>query len=114
MSGLIESGRQFDGIVAASDLIALGAVRALTRAGINVPGDVSIVGYDNVPFSEYATPALTTISQDTQKAGRILVSKLLDSRGAVSRSERTATNFDRTRLLRRLTNCTDFFTGKFV
>lgn len=92
VSGLIESGRQFDGIVAASDLIALGAVRALTRAGINVPGDVSIVGYDNVPFSEYATPALTTISQDTQKAGRILVSKLLDSRGAVSRSERTATN----------------------
>ena len=92
VSGLIENQRQFDGIIAASDLIALGAVRALMKAGISVPGDVSVVGYDNVPFSQYASPALTTISQDTQKAGRILVSKLLDSRGAASRSERTSTD----------------------
>lgn len=92
ISGLIEHQFSFDGIVAASDLIALGAVRALLKAGLSVPGDVSVVGYDNVPFSQYASPALTTISQDTPKAGRILVSKLLDSRGAASRSERTSTD----------------------
>ena len=90
--GLIESGVQFDGIVAASDLIALGAVRALRKFGRSVPDDVSVVGYDNVPFSRYATPALTTISQNVDTAGRILVSKLLDSGGPPSRSERTSTD----------------------
>ena len=53
---------------------------------------MSVVGYDNVPFSRYATPALTTVSQDVDKAGRILVSKILDSAGPTSRSERTATD----------------------
>lgn len=92
VQGLIEAGLEFDGIVAASDLIALGAVRALHKFGKSVPGDVSVVGYDNVPFSRYATPALTTVSQDVDKAGRILVSKILDSAGPTSRSERTATD----------------------
>ncbi len=71
-----------DGIVAASDLIALGAIQALRRAGVDVPGDVSVVGYDNVPFCTYAEIPLTTIDQDTAKAGRMLVAKLLDSSGA--------------------------------
>lgn len=92
VDSLLDRGAAFDGIVAASDLIAMGAIRALQKAGRSVPGDVSVVGYDNVPFSRFSTPALTTISQDTQKAGRILVSKLLDSRGSASRSERTATD----------------------
>jgi DNA-binding LacI/PurR family transcriptional regulator len=89
---LIQTGAAFDGIVAASDQIALGAVRALERAGRCVPGDASVVGYDNVPFSRYARPALTTINQDTGMAGRMLVAKLLDSAGQVSRSERTPTD----------------------
>ncbi|MEM7723428.1 MAG: LacI family DNA-binding transcriptional regulator [Pseudomonadota bacterium] len=90
-AGVIEAGIDFDGVVAASDLIALGAIRSIERAGRSVPGDVSVVGYDNVPFSRYASPSLTTVSQDTSKAGRVLVSKLLDSRGQASRSERTPT-----------------------
>jgi len=83
----------FDGVVAASDMIALGAIRALTRAGISAPSDVSVVGYDDVQFARYANPALTTISQHTEKAGRILVSKLLNSGGAEDiRSERVPTD----------------------
>lgn len=86
---LIARGVAFDGIVAASDLIALGAIRSLQHAGRKVPSDVSVVGYDDVPFARYATPALTTIAQDTAKAGRLLVSKLLNSgRGEEIRSER--------------------------
>jgi DNA-binding LacI/PurR family transcriptional regulator len=68
----------FDGIVASSDLIALGAIRALRRAGLSVPGDVSVVGYDDMLLSRLSTPALSTIRQDTFEAGRLLVSRILD------------------------------------
>lgn len=81
VESLIAEKAEFDGIVAASDLIALGAIQALRRAGVSVPGDVSVIGYDNVPFGVYAEVPLTTIDQDTGKAGRMLVSKLLDSSG---------------------------------
>jgi DNA-binding LacI/PurR family transcriptional regulator len=82
----------FDGIVAASDLIALGAIRSLIHAGRRVPEDVSVVGYDDVPFARYSRPALTTILQDTARAGRLLVSKLLDAAaGGEMRSERIPT-----------------------
>jgi DNA-binding LacI/PurR family transcriptional regulator len=82
----------FDGIVAASDIIALGAMRSLARAGLRVPLDVSVVGYDDIRIARLAQPALTTVRQDTAVAGRLLVAKLLDSdsTGAL-RSERVPT-----------------------
>jgi DNA-binding LacI/PurR family transcriptional regulator len=93
VDALLASGVQFDGIVAASDMIALGAIRALNRVGMQVPKDVSVVGYDDVPFARYNRPALTTISQDTAQAGRLLVSKLLNANGRLEiRSERVPTN----------------------
>lgn len=79
VSRLLRRGVRFDGIVASSDLIALGAIRALSRAGLSVPGDVSVVGYDDMLLARLSTPALTTIRQDTQEAGRILISRVLDS-----------------------------------
>lgn len=75
---LIRSGTSFDGIVAASDLIALGAIRALRRNGQAVPDDVSIVGYDDMLLSRLSTPTLSTIRQDTLEAGRLLVARILD------------------------------------
>ena len=84
---------RFDGIVAASDLIALGAIRALLHAGLSVPGDISVIGYDDVPFARYSRPALSTVRQDTALAGRLLVSKLLNAEpGTVLRSERLPTD----------------------
>jgi DNA-binding LacI/PurR family transcriptional regulator len=71
----------FDAIFASSDLIALGAIRALRRAGVRVPEDVSVVGYDDMLLSRLSTPALSTIKQDTQKAGRLLVARVLDANG---------------------------------
>ena len=92
VDALIRRGLDFDGVVAASDQIALGAVRALLHAGVEVPGQVSAIGFDNVPFSRYSRPALSTIAQDTMKAGRLMVSKLLDHGGAAAgRSERVPT-----------------------
>jgi len=75
---LLHRGVVFDGIVATSDLIALGAIRAIKRAGRDVPGDVSVVGYDDMLLSRLSTPTLSTIRQDTAEAGRLLVSRILD------------------------------------
>jgi DNA-binding LacI/PurR family transcriptional regulator len=92
VDAMIGRGLDFDGIVAASDLIALGAIRSLLHHGRRVPEDVSVVGYDDVPFARYSRPALTTIRQDTARAGRLLVSKLLDTGGeGAMRSERLPT-----------------------
>ncbi len=76
VDSFISAGVSFDGVVCASDLIAIGAVRGLLNRGRRVPEDVSIVGYDDIFPAKYSQPALTTVSQDMHKAGRLLVSKL--------------------------------------
>lgn len=76
---LISQGHKFDAVFAGSDTIALGAIRGLQRRTIRVPEDVSVVGYDDVQFSRYSHPSLTTVSQDLTKAGRLMVSKLLNA-----------------------------------
>jgi DNA-binding LacI/PurR family transcriptional regulator len=76
---LINKGLAFDGIFACSDIIAFGAIRGLMRAGRSVPGDVSVVGYDNIQLASLTHPALTTISQDLARAGKLMVSKLIGS-----------------------------------
>lgn len=88
----IDRGLEFDAIFAASDLIAIGAVRGLDRSGLSVPDDVSVVGYDNIPASRLVTPPLTTIDQDANLAGRMLVSKLIDSQGGAASSDRLETS----------------------
>ncbi len=92
MESLITSGVKFDAVIAASDVLALGAIRAIGKSGLKIPEDISVIGYDDIPFAKLSYPALTTVSQDTRKGGRLLVSKLLDGRGRASRSERLPTN----------------------
>lgn len=67
----------FDAILAASDMIAIGALRALQENRIAVPDDVSIVGFDDIPAASLVTPPLTTVMQDTRLAGEVLVDTLL-------------------------------------
>lgn len=74
---LLEQGIEFDGIVAASDMIAIGAMRGLISRGKRVPQDVSVIGYDDVLVAAFSSPALSTIRQDVTKAGRLMVNKLL-------------------------------------
>jgi DNA-binding LacI/PurR family transcriptional regulator len=53
-----------NGIIAASDVIAMSALRALSEHNVKVPGDVHVVGYDDLPFANQTVPPLTTIKQD--------------------------------------------------
>jgi len=74
---LIKSGLSFDAIFGASDLIAIGAMRALQEHDIKVPEDVAIVGFDDIPMASFTFPALTTAKQNTILAGELLVDSLL-------------------------------------
>jgi DNA-binding LacI/PurR family transcriptional regulator len=65
-----------DGLAAASDLIAMHAVRALADRGLNVPGDIAITGFDDLPLAEQTIPRLTTISQNIAGGARAMVSAL--------------------------------------
>jgi DNA-binding LacI/PurR family transcriptional regulator len=76
---LIRRGEPFDAIVTASDLIAIGAMRELQEQHITVPGDVAVVGFDDIPAASLASPSLTTVLQDTRAAGEVLVETLLRS-----------------------------------
>ncbi len=71
---LDEEGCFFDGIFATNDVMALGCIHALKNHNISVPQQVKVIGFDNVPFSEFSNPPITTISQDTEalalKAGQ--------------------------------------------
>lgn len=74
---LIASGETFDAILAASDLIAIGAMRAFAARGIKVPDDIAVVGFDDIAAASFTNPPLTTVLQDTRAAGRTLVETLL-------------------------------------
>jgi len=76
---LINKRIAFDGVFACSDIIAFGIIRGLMKAGRAVPGDVSVVGYDNIALASLTHPSLTTISQDLPRAGKLMVSKLIGS-----------------------------------
>jgi DNA-binding LacI/PurR family transcriptional regulator len=77
LESLLERGVKFDGIFAASDLIAIGAMRALGDRGMKVPADVAVAGFDDIPSASFVNPPLTTIRQDTASAGTLLVDSLL-------------------------------------
>ncbi|MBG0818861.1 LacI family DNA-binding transcriptional regulator [Planomonospora sp. ID82291] len=65
-------------VFAANDQMALGVIRALHEAGRAVPGDVSVVGFDDMPESAYFWPGLTSVRQDFDQGGRICVELLVE------------------------------------
>lgn len=74
---LIRRGRRFDALFAASDLIAVGALRALAEHGLRVPDDVAVAGFDDIPAARFSHPPLTTVAQDTASAGAMLVDTVM-------------------------------------
>lgn len=74
---LLASERPFDAIFAASDLLAIGAIKRLRTAGVRVPIDVSVVGFDDIPAASYFNPSLTTVQQNTIAASEQLVKQVI-------------------------------------
>ena len=74
---LLARGLPFDAVFSASDLIAIGAMRVFIEQGLRIPEDVAVIGFDDIPAARIATPALTTINQDTTRAGELLVARLV-------------------------------------
>ena len=72
------NGLDFDGIVCVSDMVALGALKALKERYVGIPSDVGIVGYDDISLAELMHPSLTTIRQNTQQAAALMVEQLIN------------------------------------
>ena len=87
-SGRVDSGSLAKSLVALrarptaifcyNDMAAIGSLSALKQAGLRVPGDLSIVGFDDIPFASYVDPPLTTVHQPKEEMGRIAMHMLLD------------------------------------
>ncbi len=85
MSGLLDRHPDIDAVFAASDLMAVGALQALRRAGRSVPGDVALVGYDDSQIATTTEPSLSTVRQPIEDMGREMAQLLL---ALVARRER--------------------------
>ena len=78
MQALLEKTRDFTAIFCFNDIAAIGAIRALKDAGLTVPGDVSVVGFDDIQSAAYSTPSLTTVRQPLREMGKRGAQILLD------------------------------------
>ncbi len=67
MKSLLDSGKKFSAAFVASDALAFGAYNAIREAGLSVPDDISIVGFDDIPLSSYISPTLTTVRLPARK-----------------------------------------------
>lgn len=65
-------------VFAANDSMAIGVLFALARAGVNVPGDVAVAGFDDIPIARFASPPLSTVRHDIRKLGERALVRLLD------------------------------------
>ena len=74
---LIEQNPDLTGIFALSDTLAIGAIRALEDMGKSVPEDISIIGFDGIPYSRYSVPRITTIQQNSELMAKKSVEDLL-------------------------------------
>ena len=81
MQGLLEKTRDFTAIFCFNDIAAIGAIRALKDAGLSVPGDVSVVGFDDIQSAAYSTPSLTTVRQPLAEMGQRGAQVLLERIG---------------------------------
>lgn len=87
VDALLASSKPFDAVFAVCDEIALGALRALSEAGVRVPHDTALIGFDGIRAGAQAMPPLSTIEPDFAAAGAMLVDKLLASVAGEAHSE---------------------------
>lgn len=75
---LLNSGRHYTAILCFSDVLALGTYFALLQAGLKIPEDISVMGFDNLDWSEHIVPSLTTIDLPAKRMGDEVATQLVD------------------------------------
>lgn len=78
MAELLERHPEIDGVLAASDTTAAGALHTLRAAGRRVPEDVAVIGFDDFPLAQRTEPRLTTVRQPLEEMGRAMIRLLLE------------------------------------
>jgi len=79
---MIDSGVEFDAVFGLNDALTLGAMRALQEAGLRIPYDVAVIGFDNIEEAQYAVPSLTTIDPGREQIAQRAVDLLVQRMGA--------------------------------
>lgn len=77
MDKLIAVHPEITGVVAATDLMAIGAINCLNKRGLRVPDDISIIGFDNIELAATMTPALTTVEYPMERMSEIVIDLIL-------------------------------------
>jgi DNA-binding LacI/PurR family transcriptional regulator len=97
MRALLEKTRDFTAVFCFNDIAAIGAIRALKDAGLSVPRDVSVVGFDDILSAGYFTPSLTTVRQPLEEMGKrgaqILLERIADREKKLSGEITMSTDF---------------------
>jgi DNA-binding LacI/PurR family transcriptional regulator len=75
---LLDRASDLDGVFVCSDFMSIAAMEVLRERGRHVPGDISVVGYDDIQLAAYCSPRLTTIRQPIHEGGRLMVWKLFE------------------------------------
>ncbi|HVO69248.1 MAG TPA: substrate-binding domain-containing protein [Aggregatilineaceae bacterium] len=75
---LLARGLKFTAVFAANDLMAMGAINTLHGVGLRIPEDVSVMGFDDIPYAATALPPITTIAQPIEELGRLSVHALIE------------------------------------
>lgn len=78
MRSLLENGRRPTGVICSDDYTAVGVLGAVREAGLSVPGDISVCGFDGIEITQLMYPQLTTIKQDTKAIGERAAKNLID------------------------------------
>jgi DNA-binding LacI/PurR family transcriptional regulator len=81
MARLLDSGHPPDAVFCFNDLLALGAIRTLLSRGLRVPGDVAVIGFDDIEDGRFSTPTLSTVEPDSQRIAEIAVDLLAERLG---------------------------------
>ena len=92
---LIRRKRPFTAILAFDDMTAFGAIRALNKAGLRVPEQCSVIGFDDVATSAFYTPALTTVRQPMEVMGATAVGIVVEGINAVLEKRETSASHRR-------------------
>ncbi|MFR8547838.1 MAG: substrate-binding domain-containing protein [Lachnospiraceae bacterium] len=77
MKNLLESGKSFSAVFTAGDIMAVGAIKAIKDAGLRVPQDCAVVGFDDIEISAFCDPPLTTVRQPRYQIGETAFKMLL-------------------------------------